>query len=143
MSLKHIVKLTTQEAALKCYIIDTNGGTIDISLQNDLTTSTEVYDAVKSKVSIKAMYWGLKNNKQMDVSRITAPPNGLHGHYYLSGTGSYVYEGFVDNVYPEKDIRITMDGPGHLMILLSKQGWHSKIETAEFSVYDNTNVVGS
>ena len=143
MSLKHIAKLTTQEVALKCYIIDSNGGSIDISLQNDLTHSTEVYDATTSKVCIKAMYWGVKNNKQMDVTRIIAAPNTLHGHYFLSGTGSYVYEGFVDNLYAEKDIRITIDGPGHLMILLSKQGWHSKIETAQFSVYDNTNVVGN
>lgn len=143
MALKHILKLTTQEAALKCYTTDSAGGTIDISLSNDLTTSTEVYDASTSKVYIKALYWGLKNNKQMDVTRIVTPPSTVHGHYYLIGGGSYVYEGFVDNVYAEKDIRITMDGPGHLLILLSKQGWHSKIETAEFSVYDNTTVVGS
>lgn len=142
MSLKHILKLTTQEAALKCYVTDSAGGTIDISLSNDLTTSTEVYNAATSKVYIKALYWGLKNNKQMDVTRITVPPNSVHGHYYLIGAGSYVYEGFVDTVYAEKDIRIIMDGPGHLLILLSKQGWKSKIETAEFSVYDETSIVG-
>lgn len=143
MALKHILKLTSQEAAVKCYITSAEGGTIDISLENDLTTSTEVYDATTSKVHIKALYWGLKNNKQMDVTRIITAPDTVHGHYYLIGAGSYVYEGFVDNVYPTKDIRIIMDGPGHLLILLSKQGWHSKIETAEFSVYDNTTVVGS
>lgn len=143
MALKHIIKLTTQEAALKCYITADAGGSVDISLQNDLTTATEVYNPTTSRVYIKAMYWGLKNNKQMDVTRITVPPNSVHGHYYLTGSGSYVYEGFVDNVYAEKDIRITMDGPGHMLILLSKQGWNSKIETAEFSTYDNETIVGN
>lgn len=164
MSSKHILKHTETEVVIKCYIVTAEGGNIDISVQNDLTKSTQVYVAptsipdeynnglsthsyTGSRVSITGIWWGLKANKQLDITRIVDPVGPtLHSHYYLTNTGFYDYQSigdFADKVYCNKDIRMIFDGPGHCIIRLRKEGWAPKIETAQFSVYDNPNVVGS
>jgi hypothetical protein len=43
MSLKHIIKHTENEIIFKCYVTDSAGGSIDLSLQNDMTTPTQEY----------------------------------------------------------------------------------------------------
>lgn len=159
MSTKHIIKHTETEIVFKCYITDSNGGTVDLSLQNDMTKSTQVYVAptsvpdetggdfvnyTGSRVKISGIWWGLKAGKQLDISRILNPTGPvLHGHYYLLNAGFYNYSSFDDRVYANKDIRLTFDGPGHCIIQLRKEGWAPKVETAQFSVYDNVNAVGS
>lgn len=159
MALKHILKNTETEIVFKCYITDSAGGNIDISVQNDCTKSTQQYivganDSAEtdghfasytgSRVYITGLWWGLKKDKQLDITRLIDPVTPtLHGHYYLLGAGAYDYKDFSDRVYANKDIRLTFDGPGHCIIRLRKEGWAPKIETAEFSVYDNPNVVGS
>lgn len=163
MSLKHIVKHTETEIVLKCYILDAQGGTIDLSLQNDMTKATQEYvaptsipneadghlvtDYTGSRVSISGIWWGLKSGKQLDITRIINPVGPvLHGHYYLTNTGFYDYQAmgdFTDRVYANRDIRLNFDGPGHCIIRLRKEGWASKVETAQFSIYDNTTQVGS
>jgi hypothetical protein len=159
VSLKHIIKHTETEIVFKCYVTDASGGSIDLSLQNDMTKSTQQYvapssvpvetgggffDYTGSRVFITGIWWGLKQNKQLDITRIidTVGPV-LHGHYYLLNAGSYDFHDFSDRIYANKDIRLTFDGPGHCIIRLRKEGWASKIETAQFSIYDNINAVGS
>ena len=159
MSLKHIIKHTETEIVFKCYVNDAGGGSIDLSLQNDMTKSTQQYvapssvpvetgggffDYTGSRVFITGMWWGTKQNKHLDITRIidTVGPV-LHGHYYLLNAGSYDFHDFSDRVYANKDIRLTFDGQGHCIIRLRKEGWASKIETAQFSIYDNINAVGS
>ncbi len=160
MSLKHILKNTDTEIVIKCYITDNAGGTIDISVQNDCTKATQVYvtpDSIPdetgggfveytgSRVMITGIWWGLKKDKQLDITRII---NGvtpvLHSHYYLIGSGNYDYAGaeFSDRVYANKDIRLVFDGPGHCILRLRKEGWHPKIETGAFGIYDNTTITG-
>jgi hypothetical protein len=159
MSLKHIILHTETEIVFKCYITNSNGGTIDLSLQNDMTKSTQSYVAptsipdetggalvqyTGSRVYITELWWGLKDNKHWDITRIIDPAvPTLHGHYYLTGSGDHDFNSFSDRVYANKDLRLIADGPGHLFIKLRKEGWANKIETAEFSIYDNTNAVGS
>lgn len=159
MSLKHILKHTENEIIFKCYITDNQGGTIDLSLENDMTTSTQVYvtpDSVPnetdghfaiytgSRVMIGSIWWGMKVAKQLDISRIINPVGPiLHGHYYLVNAGSYDYPDFSDRTYGNKDLRLIFDGPGHCIIQLRKEGWATKIEPASFGSYDNPNVVGS
>jgi len=53
------------------------------------------------------------------------------------------YSGFADRIYANKDLRLTSDGPAHLIIKLRKEGWNPKVETAVFGPYDNESVVGS
>lgn len=158
MALKHILKHTETEAVLKCYITDSSGGTIDISLENNLTKSTQVYVAPTSvpdetggafvehngsRVAITGIWWGLKKDKQLDITRIINPTGPvLHSHYYFTDAGSYEYGDFSDRIYANKDIRLVFDGPGHCIIRLRKEGWAPKVETAEFSIYDDVTQVG-
>lgn len=124
MAEKHVIKLSDTEVVVKCYITDSAGGTIDISLQNDLTAPTQTYLG-NPIVGIQEIYWGAKKDKQIDISRIITPANNeIHGHYYLTNSGYYDFVGFVDNVYPDKDFRITGDGAFHVIMKLRKtKGW--------------------
>jgi hypothetical protein len=163
MALKHVIKHTETEIVFKCYITANGGGTVDLSLENDMTKSTQVYvapDSVPvetggdfveytgSRVYITGIWWGTKSGKQLDITRIldtTPNPDTVHGHYYLNGSGFYDYTctgGFSDRVYANKDIRMTFDGEGHCIIRLRKEGWAPKVETAEFSIYDDVTQVG-
>lgn len=159
MALKHIIKHTETEIVLKCYITDSAGGNIDISVQNDCTKATQVYVApdsipdesndgffnyTGSRVYITGLWWGLKKDKQLDITRIINPTGPvLHGHYYLINAGVYDYKDFSDRVYANRDIRLIFDGPGHCIIRLRKEGWAPKVETANYSIYDDVNAVGS
>lgn len=161
MSTKHVIKHTETEIVFKCYIVASEGGTIDLSLENSMTKSTQVYVAptsvpdetsgvfvnyTGSRVYITGIWWGLKNNKQLDITRILDPVTPtLHSHYYLAGAGAYDFAGadFSDRVYANKDIRLIFDGPGHCIIRLRKDGWNPKVETAQFGVYDDVTAVGS
>ncbi len=125
MALKHILKLTDTEAVLKCYIVDSAGGNVDISIATDLTAPGQTFTNTDVKVTISEIYWGLKVNKQLDVTRLITAANGeTHGHYYLVNAGEHKFVGFVDDVYENKDIRMIFDGPGHCIIKLRKtSGW--------------------
>lgn len=159
MAFKHIIAHTETEIVFKCYITDSNGGTIDLSLQNDMTKSTQLYVAptsipdessgglvsyTGSRVYITELHWGCKVNKHWDIARLLNPVGPiLHNHYYLVDNGSFDYFGFSDRIYANKDLRLTSDGPGHLIIKLRKEGWTDKIEIPQFSIYDDPNAVGS
>lgn len=162
MALKHIIKHTETEIVFKCYVVASEGGTIDLSLENDMTKSTQVYvtpDSIPneasgggffnytgSRVYITGLWWGMKQNKQLDITRLVDPITPtLHNHYYFVGAGNYDFAGadFSDRVYANKDIRLIFDGPGHCIIRLRKEGWNPKVETAQFGQYDNVNAVGS
>ena len=159
MSNKHIIKHTETEIVFKCYITDSAGGNVDLSLQTDMTKSTQSYVAptsipdetggglvtyTGSRVFITGIWWGLKKDKQLDITRILNPTGPvLHSHYYLLNSGYYDYKDFSDRVYANKDIRLTFDGPGHCVIRLRKEGWAPKVETAVFGPYDDETAVGS
>lgn len=159
MALKHIIKHTETEIVFKCYITDSAGGNVDLSVQNDMTKSTQVYVApatvpdetggglvqyTGSRVFITGIWWGLKKDKQLDITRITNPTGPvLHGHYYLINSGFFDYDDFSDRVYANKDIRLAFDGPGHCIIRLRKEGWTPKVETVVFGPYDDETAVGS
>jgi hypothetical protein len=163
MALKHIIKHTETEIVLKCYITATGGGTVDISVQNDCTKSTQVYvtpDSIPdetggvfvnytgSRVYITGLWWGCKPGKQLDITRIldtTPNPDTVHGHYYLTASGYYDWQttGFYDRTYANKDLRLSFDGEGHCIVRLRKEGWNPKVETAVFGPYDDVTQVGS
>ena len=126
MALKHILKLTDTEAVLKCYLTNSNGGTVDISLETDLTSTGQTYDSNTVNVGIQEIFWGAKKDKQIDITRVVPEdPNGVHGHYYLINCGSYDFDGFVDDTYEDRDIRIVADGPCHVILKLRKtRGWN-------------------
>jgi len=159
MALKHIIKHTETEIVFKCYITESSGGTVDLSVQNEMTKSTQVYVAptsvpdetaggffnyTGSRVYITGIWWGLKKDKQLDITRIVNPTGPvLHGHYYFINTGSYDYRDFSDLVYANQDIRMIFDGPGHCIIRLRKEGWTPKVENATYGSYDDPTRVGA
>lgn len=162
MALKHIIRHTETEIVFKCYAVASEGGTIDLSLENDMTKSTQVYvtpDSIPneasgggffnytgSRVYITGLWWGMKNNKQLDIVRIVDPVTPtLHNHYFFTNSGVHDFAGaeFSDRVYANKDIRLIFDGPGHCIIRLRKEGWNPKVETAVYGPYDNESAVGS
>jgi hypothetical protein len=160
MSKIHILKNTETEAVVKVYTTE-QPDTIDLDLETWLTTPTQVYvpgsnDASEtdghfaqytgSHVFITGIWWGLKVGKQLDLQRVIDPVTPVvHSHYYLVNAGEYNFDhhGFADRIYANKNIRFVFDGPGHCILKLRKMGWQSKVETAQFSIYDNTTVVGS
>lgn len=125
MASKHLLKLTDTEAVIKCYVTDAPGGNVDISLENDLTANGQTWTNTNVEVTISEIYWGLKVGKQLDVTRlITSANNEVHGHYYLVNAGEHTFQGFVDDVYGNKDLRLVFDGPGHCILKLRKtSGW--------------------
>lgn len=159
MASKHILKNTETEIIFKCYVTDSAGGTVDISVENNCTKSTQVYVAptsipnesndgffeyTGSRVYITGLWWGLKKDKQLDITRIVDPVAPvLHSHYYLINAGHYDYKDFSDRIYANRDLRLIFDGPGHCIVRLRKEGWAPKVETAQFGIYDDTSVVGS
>lgn len=160
MALKHILKNSDTEAVVKCYITNSNGGEIDISLQNDLTKASQVYvtptsipdeteeggffDYTGSHVFITGIWWGLKKDKQLDITRIlNSQTNEVHGHYYLTNSGFYEFTSFADRVYATRDVRLVFDGPGHCIIKFRKAGWATKVEDATYGAYDDPTQVGA
>jgi hypothetical protein len=160
MSKIHILKNTETEAVVKFYTMESAGETLDLSLETWLTKPTQVYVAgagdspetdghfaeyTGSHVFITGIWWGLKKDKQLDIQRIIAAPDTVHSHYYFIGAGQYEFDhhGFADRIYATKDLRLVFDGPGHCILKFRKMGWQSKVETAQFSIYDNTTAVGS
>ncbi len=161
MSKIHILKNSETEAVVKVYTTEPSGESIDINLETWLTTPKQVYVAgandsaetdghfaqyTGSHVFITGIWWGLKKDKQLDITRIIdAVTPTLHSHYYLINGGQYEFDhhGFADRIYAHKDFRLTFDGPGHCILKLRKIGWLPKVETANFGIYDNESVVGS
>ena len=160
MSKIHILKNTETEAVVKLYTTESAGETLDLSLETWLTKPTQTYVAgspdsaetdghfaeyTGSGVFITGIWWGLKKDKQLDIQRIITAPDVVHSHYYLINAGSYDFDfhGFADRIYATKDMRFVFDGPGHVILKLRKFGWLPKVETAQFSIYDNTTAVGS
>jgi len=161
MSKIHVLKNSETEAVLKVYTVESSGESIDISLETWLTTTKQVYVAgavdsseidghyglyTGSHVYVTGIWWGLKKDKQLDITRIVDPvAPSLHSHYYLINAGQYEFDhhGFADRIYAHKDFRLIFDGPGHCILKLRKIGWVPKVETAVFGPYDNQSVVGS
>ena len=165
MAKLHILKNSENEAVVKVYTDSSSGEVIDISLENDLTTSKQVYVAGTvsngvdetvdggyatydgSHAIITGVWWGAKDGKRVDIERIISTgPDVLHNHFYFIGAGYHDYKsaGFADRIYANKDLRVTFaGGEGFCILRLTKAGWNPKVETATFSIYDDTSVVGS
>lgn len=156
----HILKNSETEAVVKVYTTESAGETIDLDLETVLTTSKQVYVAgagdgaetdghfaqyTGSHVFITGIWWGLKKDKQLDITRLAADGVTTHAHYYLINAGQYEFDhhGFADRIYADRDLRFIFDGPGHCIIKLRKIGWTPKVETAVFGIYDNQTQVGS
>jgi len=122
MAAVHTLKKTRNEVVLKIYRTDNGGGTEQIELDSDkIKLDNETFVGADAEVTITEIYWGTKPNKHVDISRVNDPvANTIHGHYYLQGAGHYDYNGFADDVYSNGAVRVTGDGPFHVILKLTK-----------------------
>lgn len=134
---KTILRKTPQKVAVK---VEGTNGTSTITLATDLLHGTEVVDGTPT-VNILGMHWTGASDGVATIVR-----NGLRIATLCGGSAGEILfhdSEFVENVANTSDIVITTTNQMEVWLLLRKQdGYSSKLETAEFSVYDNTNAVG-
>ena len=124
MSQVHYLKRTKDEAVVKIYETGNSGDTIELDIAN-LVSDGQTFDANTANVTIKEIFWGVKHNHFIDISRKERGGVDVHGHYYLVNAGSYDYDGFVDDVYADRNIQVVLDGPGHVILKLNKTDGYS------------------
>jgi hypothetical protein len=118
----HVLKNTHNECVLKIYSTASGGQTIAANLDSSyIMLDNEQFVGDETEVTIREIFWGAKKDKQIDITRVVDHgANTVHGHYYLLNSGSYNFDGFVDNSYANSDIRIISDGPFHMILKLGK-----------------------
>jgi hypothetical protein len=121
----HTIKKTENEVVLKIYKTSASGGVVQVEMDDpEVMLDSETFVQNQSLLTIREIFWGAKKDKQIDISRVNdAVANTVHGHYYLINSGSYNFDGFVDNTYANGAIRVTADGPFHCILKLGKQGY--------------------
>jgi hypothetical protein len=137
---KTILKLNGSKAAVKCAGTAIND---TIALSTDLLLSTEALTVDGTpRVNLLAVSWGGAPAGSITITRNSVVILQLATD--APGTLDFQDKDFSDNIQNDKDIVITSTGSAQVYLLLRKvTGYSSKIETAQFSVYDNTTVVGS
>jgi len=135
---KTILRKTPQKVVVKVY---GSGVSETISLATDCLHTTEVVDGTPA-VNILALHW---TGAAAGVATITR--NSVVIATLLGAAGGELLfndADFVDNIENTSNIVVATTGQMEVWLSLRKQsGYSSKIETAQFSVYDNTAVVGS
>lgn len=135
---KTILRKTPQKVAVK---VEGTNGSSTITLATDLLHATEVVDGTPA-VNILGMHWTGDADGVATITRNSKRIATLSGQ--ASGEILFSDSEFVENIENTSDIVITTTGQMEVWLLLRKQdGYSSKIETAQFSVYDDTNAVGS
>lgn len=137
---KTILKKTESKVAVKLY-----GTTLNetVSLNVDCLASTEALTVGGTPAAnILTMHWTGAPDSVITVTRnnvvIATLPCAAAGELIFADTE------FNDSIENSSDIVVTSTGVAQLWLVLRKVGgYSSKIETAQFSVYDNTNAVGS
>ena len=124
----HYLKRAIGEAVVKIYTTESAGQTIELDIAN-LANGDETFDANTAFVSIKEIHWGAKKDKQIDISRKERGGSNIHGHYYFTGAGSHNFVGFVDDVYPGRNIQVLLDGPGHVILKLGKKDGYTPVNS--------------
>lgn len=135
---KTILRKTPQKVAIK---VQGSGVTETVSLDTDLLHSTEVVSGTPT-VNIVGIHWTGAADGVATIVR-----NNVRIATLLGSTGGellFADAEFTDSVENTSNIVVTTTNQMEVWLLLRKQsGYSSKIETAQFSVYDNTSVVGS
>ena len=137
---KTIIKNTNQETVVK---IGGTAGSATIDLQTDCLAATQALDGSTQTVNIiSSVHAGLLNSA-ITVTRNAVPVMAIaaenNGKILLNDIG------FVDTQENTSDIVVTIAGAeAHIYLTLRKVGGYAtKVETAQFSIYDNVDAVGS
>lgn len=112
-----------------------------ITLNSDCLLSSESIVGTPT-VNILSMHWCGAPDAYATITRNSVKIAILHSG--SSGEITFYDTEFTDTIENTSNIVVTSTGEMQVWILLRKvAGYSSKIETAEFSVYDDTNAVGS
>lgn len=139
---KSFLKLTETDCVVK---VAGTAGAATISLATDLLRSTEALTIGGTpKVVITTLTWSGDANGVMTITRggVTVFTLLASASAQLDLNGQFTVP---DNTNATNDIVVTISGgQSELIIRVQKvTGYSSKIETSQFSVYDDTSVVGS
>lgn len=138
---KTILKKTAQEAVVK---VAGSGAAATISLTDDLLPTTQALTVGGTPaVNIVGAHWTGATGSTITIVRNTVQvltiPADAPTQFDFEGLG------FVDTVNNTSDIVVTIGGAEAQVYLILRKvdGYSSKVETAQFGIYDNQNVVGS
>lgn len=137
---KSILKKTESKVAVKLYGTDLNE---TVTLNSDCLASTEALTVGGTPtVNIMGIHWSGAPDGVATITRnsivVATLPGGASGELLFNDAE------FTETTGNTSDIVVTSTGLMQVWLLLRKaSGYSSKIETAQFSVYDNTNAVGS
>jgi hypothetical protein len=135
---KTILKKTPQKVAVK---IHGSGVTENITLDTDLLHATETVVGTPA-VNIVGIHWTGAADGVATITRNNVRIATLLGQ--TAGELIFSDAEFVDSVENTSNIAVVTTNQMEVWLLLRKQtGYSSKLETAQFSVYDNPAVVGS
>lgn len=137
---KTILKNTHQSAVVK---VGGTDGSATIDLQADILSAGQALDGATQTVNIVSVTTTGLLNSAISVTRNGVPVMAFSPEN--SGKIQLNESGFVDTQENTSDIVVTVSGAeGYLYLVLHKSGGYAtKIETAQFSVYDDVNAVGS
>ena len=139
---KTLLKLTETEAVVK---VAGNGGTTTIDLQTDILDPNQEVSGATQKVTITGVRWNGELGNVLAIDRnsvrvLTLPTDAADT---ISFDGQELPP---ENTESTSDVVVTQTGTGYIELyikLRKASGYAPKIETAQFSVYDNPNVAGS
>lgn len=137
---KTILKNTHQSAVVK---VGGTAGSATISLATDLLLANEALDGDTQTVNIVAVTTGGLLSSSITITRGGVPVLALAPEN--SGKIQFNEAGFVDTQGNTDDLVVTVAGAeAHVYLTLHKaSGYANKIETAQYSIYDNTGSVGA
>ena len=138
---KTILKKTESKVAVKLW-----GTTMNetITLNSDCLASTELLTGGASvpTVNILSMHWAGGAGAFATITRNSVVIATLNGD--SPGELMFLDTDFSDSIENTSNIVVTSTGLMQVWMLLRKvSGYSSKIETAQYSIYDNINAVGS
>lgn len=138
---KTIIKNTNQETIVK---VGGTAGSATIDLQTDcLATTTQALDGATQTVNIVGVAQAGLLNSAVTITRNAVPVLALAPE----NSGKLILNdiGYVDTQENTSDIVVTISGAeAHVYLTLRKVGGYAtKVETAQFSIYDNVTQVGA
>lgn len=137
---KNILRKTESKVAVKLHGTGLNE---TVTLNSDCLASTEALTAGGTPtVNILGLHWSGAADAVATITRNSVVIATLQAN--ASGELLFADSEFTESIENTSDIVVTSTGLMQVWILLRKvAGYSSKIETAQFSVYDDTNAVGS
>lgn len=135
---KTILKKTGAKVAVKLHGNNLNE---TVTLATDCLVSSEAVVGTP-KANILSIHWTGAPDAFATITRNSVKVAILNSG--SSGEITFYDTDFTDSIESESDLVVTSTGEMQVWIVLRKvSGYSSKIETAEYSVYDNVNAVGS